>query len=108
SATVEARERLSGYEDLERSMRGEYAGADLADVDEDALRRTLGDDAVRDLCKLKEVERALEQAGLVTRNKGRLEVTPRGARKMGEKALVRVFETLKRDREGVQDRKSVV
>src|SRR5213078_2526556 len=68
---------------------------------EDALRRTLGDDAVRDLQKLKEVERALEKAGLVQRNKGKLEVTPRGARKLGEKALVRVFETLKRDREGV-------
>jgi uncharacterized protein with von Willebrand factor type A (vWA) domain len=101
SATIDALERLSDYEDLERPMRGEYAGADLADVDEDALRRTLGDDAVRDLHKLKEVERALEQAGLVQRNKGRLEVTPRGARKLGEKALVRVFETLKRDREGV-------
>src|SRR5438309_4218578 len=100
-ATVDALERLSDYEDLERAMRGDYAGADLADVDEDALRRTLGDDAVRDLRKLKEVERALEQAGLMQRNKGRLEVTPRGARKLGERALVKVFEHLRRDREGV-------
>src|SRR5256886_9282390 len=30
-------------------------------------------------------------------------VTPRGARKLGERALVRVFEHLKRDREGAHD-----
>ena len=100
-ATVDALERLSDYEELDRSLRGDYAGAAIADVDEDKLRRTLGEDAVRNLRKLKEVERALERAGLVQRNQGRLEVTPRGARKMGERALVRVFEHLRRDREGV-------
>jgi uncharacterized protein with von Willebrand factor type A (vWA) domain len=100
-ATVDALERLSDYEQLDRSMRADYAGASLEDVDEDRLRRTLGEDAARDLRKLKEVERALEQAGLVTRAGGRLQVTPRGARKLGERVLIRVFERLKRDREGV-------
>ena len=36
-------------------------------------------------------------------NGGRLEVTPRGARKLGERALVRVFEQLRRDREGAHE-----
>jgi uncharacterized protein with von Willebrand factor type A (vWA) domain len=101
AATVDALERLHDYEDLERSLRGDYAGAALEDIDEDALRRTLGDAAVRDLRKLKQVEQALENAGLIARKKGRLEVTPRGARKMGERVLIKVFEHLKRDREGV-------
>ncbi|HEX2069355.1 MAG TPA: hypothetical protein VHH54_04040 [Actinomycetota bacterium] len=99
-ATVDALERMSDYEELDRSMRADYAGASLEDVDEDKLRRTLGEDAVRDLRRLKEVERALEEAGLITRAGGRLEVTPRGARKLGERVLVRVFERLHRDREG--------
>jgi uncharacterized protein with von Willebrand factor type A (vWA) domain len=103
SATVDAMERLHDYEDLDRSMQGDYAGASLEDVDEDALRRTLGEDAVGDLRRLKDIERALERAGLVQRRDGRLEVTPRGARKMGERALVRVFERLKRDREGTHE-----
>jgi uncharacterized protein with von Willebrand factor type A (vWA) domain len=103
AATVDALERLHDYEDLDRSLRGDYAGASLEDVDEDALRRTLGDDSVRDLRRLKEVERALEQAGLVTRRDGRLEVTPRGARKLGERALLRVFEHLRRDREAMHE-----
>jgi uncharacterized protein with von Willebrand factor type A (vWA) domain len=103
SATVDAMERLHDYEDLDRSLQGDYAGAAIDDVDEDALRRTLGDPAVRDLRRLKEIERALEDAGLVQRREGRLEVTPRGARKMGERALVQVFEELKRDREGTHE-----
>jgi uncharacterized protein with von Willebrand factor type A (vWA) domain len=103
SATVDAMERLHDYEDLDRSLRGEYAGASVDDVDEDALRRTLGEDAVRDLTRLKRIERALEEQGLVSRRDGRLEVTPKGARKMGERALVRVFEQLRRDREGTHE-----
>jgi uncharacterized protein with von Willebrand factor type A (vWA) domain len=103
SATVDAMERLHDYEDLDRSLRGEYAGASVDDVDEEALRRTLGEEAVRDLRRLKQIERALEEAGLVSRREGRLEVTPKGARKLGERALVRVFEQLRRDREGTHE-----
>jgi uncharacterized protein with von Willebrand factor type A (vWA) domain len=103
SATVDAMERLHDFEDLDRAMQGDYAGASLEDVDEDALRRSVGEDAVRDLRRLREIERALERAGLVQRRDGRLEVTPRGARKMGERALVRVFERLRRDREGTHE-----
>ena len=103
SATVDAMERLHDYEDLDRSFEGDYAGASVDDVDEEALRRTLGEDAVRDVRRLKQIERMLEEAGLVQRRGGHLEVTPKGARKMGERALVRVFEELRRDREGVHE-----
>jgi uncharacterized protein with von Willebrand factor type A (vWA) domain len=103
SAAVDAVERLHDYEDLDRAMRGDYPGASVDDIDEDALRRTLGEPAVRDLRALKRIERALEEAGLVRRREGRLEITPRGARKLGERALVRVFEELRRDREGTHE-----
>jgi uncharacterized protein with von Willebrand factor type A (vWA) domain len=103
SATIDAMERLHDLEELDRSLQGDYPGASIDDVDEEALRQALGEDAVRDLRRLKEIERALERAGLVTRERGRLEVTPKGARSMGERALVRVFEELRRDREGVHE-----
>jgi uncharacterized protein with von Willebrand factor type A (vWA) domain len=102
-ATVDALERLGDLEELDRTLRGGYPGASIEDVDEDAARRTLGEAAAADVRRLKEIERALEQAGLVTRNRGRLEVTPRGARRLGERALVRVFERLRRDREGAHE-----
>jgi uncharacterized protein with von Willebrand factor type A (vWA) domain len=103
SATIDAMERLHDLEELDRSLRGDYPGASIEDVDEEALRQALGEAAVRDLRRLKEIERALERAGLVSRERGRLEVTPKGARSMGERALVRVFEELRRDREGVHE-----
>ncbi|HXF35790.1 MAG TPA: hypothetical protein VNO17_01245, partial [Actinomycetota bacterium] len=103
SATVDALERLHDYEDLDRALAGDYAGASLDDIDEDALRRTLGEEAVRDVRRLRAIERALERAGLVQRRRGRLEVTPKGARKLGERALVKVFERLRRDREGTHE-----
>jgi uncharacterized protein with von Willebrand factor type A (vWA) domain len=107
SATVDAMERLHDYDDLDRSLEGDYAGASVEDVDEDALRRILGDDAVRDLRQLKRIERMLEDAGLVNRRDGRLEVTPKGARRLGERALTRVFEQLRRDREGVHEAREI-
>ncbi|MGA9160464.1 MAG: hypothetical protein WB297_06320 [Actinomycetota bacterium] len=103
SATIDAMERLHDLEELDRSLRGDYPGASIDDVDEESLRSALGEDAVLDLRRLKEIERALERAGLVSRERGLLEVTPKGARKMGERALVRVFEHLRRDREGVHE-----
>ena len=103
SAAVDALERMHDYEELERSFGGDYPGATIEDIDEEALRRILGDEAARDLRRLKEIERALEEAGLVARRGGRLEVTPRGARKLGERALVKVFEHLRKDREAVHE-----
>jgi uncharacterized protein with von Willebrand factor type A (vWA) domain len=103
SAAVDAMERLHDFEELDRSMQGEYAGATIDDIDEDAVRRTLGDTAAQDLRRLKQIERMLEEAGLVQRRRGRLEVTPRGARKLGERALTQIFEELQRDREGTHE-----
>ncbi len=103
SAAVDAMERLHDYEELDRSMQGEYAGATIDDIDEDAVRRTLGDTVAQDLRRLKQIERMLEEAGLVQRRRGRLEVTPRGARKLGERALTQIFEELQRDREGTHE-----
>jgi len=103
SATVDALERMHDYEELDRSIEGAYPGAALEDVDEEALRRTLGEPSVRDLRRLKQIEKMLEDAGLVQRSGGKLEVTPRGAKKMGERALTRVFERLTRDREGTHE-----
>ena len=102
-ATIDALERQHDYEDLERAMTGDYPGASLDDVDEEALRRALGEPAVQDMRRLKRIEDMLEEAGLVQRRSGRLELTPRGARTLGERALTRVFERLQRDREGTHE-----
>ncbi len=97
SQAVDAIERVSEMEELEQTMSGDYAGATLEDIDEDQLRRALDDDAVQDLQWLKKIERALEEAGVVNRTKGRLELTARGARMIGERSLTRVLDRIRRE-----------
>ena len=97
SAAVDALERLSELEDLEAALRGDYAGATLNDIDEERLGRALGDDAVREVRRLKAIEGALERAGLVNRSRGRLVLTARGARLLGEKSLTKVLDRIRRD-----------
>jgi len=97
SEAVDAIERMSEMEELEQTMSGDYAGATLEDIDEDQLRRALDEDAVQDLQWLKKIERALEEAGVVNRTKGRLELTARGARMIGERSLTRVLDRIRRE-----------
>lgn len=91
SSAVDWMEHLQELEDLGRALRQDYPGARLEDVDEQALRRALGDDAARDLHTLREIERVLEEAGALRRHRGALELTPRGIRRLGERALARIF-----------------
>ncbi|MPZ92141.1 MAG: hypothetical protein GEU68_10985 [Actinobacteria bacterium] len=97
SQAVDAIERVSEMEELEQTMSGDYSGATLEDIDEDQLRRALDEDAVQDLQWLKKIERALEEAGVVNRTKGRLELTARGARMIGERSLTRVLDRIRRE-----------
>jgi uncharacterized protein with von Willebrand factor type A (vWA) domain len=97
SRIVDAYERIGELEDLEQQLTGSYDGATLDDVDEESLRRHLGDDAVRDLRELKEIERALERSGAMRVRDGELELTPRGARLLGERALARLLARVRRE-----------
>jgi uncharacterized protein with von Willebrand factor type A (vWA) domain len=104
---IGAIEEMSELEELERAMTGGYPGASIDDVDEEKLRRALGEEAVTDVRRLKQIEKALEEAGILERSQGRLELTPRGARRIGERALVRVFEDLRTDTVGGHDSRDV-
>ncbi len=98
-----AMEELSELDELDRALGQDYPGASLDDVDREQLASQLGEDAVRDLEKLRRLERMLQEAGLVTRSEGKLELTPRGVRKLGERALARVFEQITADQPGSHD-----
>ena len=81
-------------------MRQDYPGASLDDIATDDVGRLMGDDAARDVEALKEIERLLQEAGMIAREGGRIELTARGVRRLGERALVTVFERLELDRAG--------
>ena len=84
-------------ERLEDALTDVDAPGDLADIDRDQVRELLGDDAVRDLDTLDDLARRLEEAGYLTRDGDRLELTPRGSRKIGQKVLDDLFARLQRD-----------
>jgi uncharacterized protein with von Willebrand factor type A (vWA) domain len=82
---------LSDIESLDRSFSQSYAGASLDDIDEEAVARALGRQAVDDLEELRRIERELSRQGWLTRRGGTLELSPRAVRRLGTTALRRVF-----------------
>jgi uncharacterized protein with von Willebrand factor type A (vWA) domain len=72
----------------------------LQDVDPEALEQILGPEGRRELEKLRELERRLEEAGYLKRKGDRLELTPKGVRKIGQKALHDIFSRLNIGRHG--------
>jgi uncharacterized protein with von Willebrand factor type A (vWA) domain len=85
---------LADLADLEGELRQDYPGARLDDIDEAAVRRALGRQAVDDMEALRQTERELEKQGYLQRNAGQLELTPKAVRRLGETALRRVFADL--------------
>jgi uncharacterized protein with von Willebrand factor type A (vWA) domain len=102
---VTALQDLADLSDLETALRQDYPGARLDDIDEDAIRRALGRSAVDDLDALRQVERELEAQGYLRRNRGKLELTPKAVRRLGETALRRVFASLESGRRGDHDQR---
>ena len=85
---------LADLSDLEDSLRQDYPGARLDDVDEEAIRRALGRQAVDDMEALRQIERELERQGYLQRSDGKLELTPKAVRRLGQTALRKVFAQL--------------
>jgi uncharacterized protein with von Willebrand factor type A (vWA) domain len=90
-------ERLQSMERLEDALTDIEAPADLGRIDRDQVRELLGEDAVRDLDALDDLARRLEEAGYLTRDGDRLELTPRGTRRIGQQVLDDLFARLQRD-----------
>ncbi|PYN30620.1 MAG: VWA domain-containing protein, partial [Candidatus Rokuibacteriota bacterium] len=93
-------EELQQMDQLERQMRRAERAEDLAEIDPAQVEKLLGEDAARDLDKLREIAKKLEEAGYLERRGDRLELTARAIRKIADKALRDIFTHLRRDRFG--------
>ncbi len=94
---------LADLTELEDALRQDYPGARLDDIDEEAVRRALGRQAVDDMEALRQIERELERQGYLQRNDGKLELTPKAVRRLGETALRHVFAELPEGSQGDHD-----
>jgi uncharacterized protein with von Willebrand factor type A (vWA) domain len=94
---------LGDLDSLENLLRQASSPGALADVDLDRASELLGPDAARSLEKLAELSKTLEKAGLIEQKEGRLELTPKGMRRIGGNALRDLFSKLARDRMGTHE-----
>src|SRR5690242_336025 len=85
---------LADLGELETALAQDYPGASLDDIDEEAVRRAFGRQAVDDIEALRRIERELERQGYLTRNAGQLELTPKAVRRLGDTALRKIFADL--------------
>jgi uncharacterized protein with von Willebrand factor type A (vWA) domain len=97
---MQAMQDLGDLDQLENLLRNASSPAALAEADMDRVRDLMGDDAARSLERLAEITKMLEQAGLVEQKEGRLELTPKGLRRIGSNALRDLFAKIAKDTVG--------
>src|SRR5919205_1165171 len=93
-------QELGDLDRLEQLMRGASNPGALAEVDVERARELLGDEAALSLERMGQVAKMLEDAGLIENREGRLELTPRGIRKIGQNSLTDLFSKILRDSAG--------
>src|SRR5579884_1181038 len=93
-------QELQEMDQLEKQLQRARDPQALDQIDADRVRELLGEEAARSLEQLKQLTKMLEEAGYIVKKGNRWELTPRGIRRIGQKALRDIFQHLKRDNFG--------
>jgi uncharacterized protein with von Willebrand factor type A (vWA) domain len=97
---MQAMQDLGDLDQLENLLRNASSPSALAEADMDKVRNLMGDDAAKSLERLAELTKQLERAGLIEQKEGKLELTPKGLRKIGSNALKELFSKMSKDMAG--------
>jgi uncharacterized protein with von Willebrand factor type A (vWA) domain len=89
--------RLNAMDQMAAQMDAIGSPDELANIDPDEIAQMLDAESAADLRRLQEMAKLLEEAGYAERNGKRLELTPRGARRLGQGVLDELFGKLRRD-----------
>ncbi len=95
-----AARRLGEMDQLEQFLRSATSPGALAEVDMEQVEKYLGEEGARSLDRLARLAKELEEAGLIEQREGRYELTARGIRRIGQRALADLFSKLAKDRLG--------
>ena len=98
--TTDMFERLGQLDQLEAMLSGAPQPGALAEIDLERVRDLVGNEASAALAELQKLSRRLEEAGIAEQREGRLELTPKGLRHIGQRALEDLFKHLSKDRLG--------
>ncbi len=100
SQAAQVMAQLSDLDALAEMLQGAVSPSALAEVDPQRVRELLGNESAEALERLSELARRLEESGLARHNEGRLELTPRALRRLGQNALGDLFSRLMEDKIG--------
>lgn len=89
--------RMQQMEGLEDQFQEARRLDDLEAIDSQKVKELLGDEEYQSIEQLKELMKMLEEAGYIQKKGNRWELTARGIRKIGQKALQDIFNKMKRD-----------
>ncbi len=89
--------RLQQMEGLEDQFQEARRLDDISAIDSEKVKDFLGDEEYQSVEQLKELMKTLEEAGYIQKRGNRWELTARGIRKIGQKALQDIFNKMKRD-----------
>src|SRR5579884_1825570 len=89
--------RLQEMEGLEDQIQEARRLDDIEAIDSQKVKELLGDEEYQSVEQLKELMKMLEEAGYIEKKGNHWELTARGIRKIGQKALQDIFNKLKRD-----------
>jgi uncharacterized protein with von Willebrand factor type A (vWA) domain len=95
SRAASVAEQLGELKGLEEFLGQAGAAQGLPEVDVEAVRRNLGDDAAQHVVRLQKALKALKDQGFVDRQGNRLRLTPKGVRQIGQSALKALFAQLR-------------
>jgi uncharacterized protein with von Willebrand factor type A (vWA) domain len=96
---MELMRHLQEQDRLEDALREAMRTGNLEDVDPEKLAELLGEEARRAWEELDHLRKLLQEAGFVTAD-DKMDLTARGIRRIGQKALREVFAHMKKDRMG--------
>ncbi len=95
-AAMELMREMADLDQLEQQMqRAQYDGK-VDNIDADKLEQLLGDQARENLEEMQKMLDILEKAGYARKEGNKWELTPRGSRTLGQKALGEIYQRLKK------------
>ena len=100
TGALELMEQMQQMDRVEQQLRRAHQGGPLDGIDPDSLENVLGEAARRDFERLARMADLLESSGYIQRAGNHFELTPKGMRKIGQRALQEIFAFIKKDRAG--------
>ena len=93
-------QQLGDLDSLQQMLQNAANPGALAEVDPQRVEELLGAESAEAIQRLSEMARMLEESGLAQNTEGRLELTPRALRAIGQNALGDLFDKLMDDKVG--------